>query len=226
MGSRYSLSAILYWLRVVSSRLTYANMVATLALFIALGGASYASLSLPTGSVGRAQLREGAVTTSALGFPLGAQSFDDTSLVVLSRDECNGGEPGLPGQPAPPCVPSLLTGPAIGHVTLREQGELLVSGVVDVRDEATPGTSATVRIGVLIESGQEPQQRTLDPSSVALDGGQEEQVPVQALATLTAGRHAIGIAEDVEYHGGAASSGNVVVPRTSIIATELPAAPR
>ncbi len=213
------------WLRAISNRLTYANVVATLALFIALGGASYASLVLPAGSVGRSQLRGGAVTPVALGFPLGAESFNDTSLIVFGRGECNGGEPWPPGQPAPPCVPSRLTGPAIGHVTLRKNGELLVSGVVDVRDEAVPGTSATVRIGVLIEPESE-RQRTLDRSSVVLDGGQEEQVPVQALAMLTAGHHAIGLGEEVEYHGGTASSGDVVIPQTSVIATELPAAPR
>jgi hypothetical protein len=45
------------------SRLTYANVVATLALFIALGGSSYAALQLPKGSVGGKQLRKNAVTT-------------------------------------------------------------------------------------------------------------------------------------------------------------------
>ena len=44
-------------------RLTYANVVATLALFIALGGASYAALKLPKNSVGPKQLKKNAVTT-------------------------------------------------------------------------------------------------------------------------------------------------------------------
>jgi hypothetical protein len=42
-------------------RLTYANVTATLALFIALGGGAYAAFSLPRNSVGSAQLRKGAV---------------------------------------------------------------------------------------------------------------------------------------------------------------------
>ena len=42
-------------------KLTYSNVVATLALFIALGGTSYAVVQLPKNSVGRAQLRDGAV---------------------------------------------------------------------------------------------------------------------------------------------------------------------
>ena len=39
------------------------NVVAYLALFVALGGTSYAAFSLPTGSVGTQQLRNGAVTS-------------------------------------------------------------------------------------------------------------------------------------------------------------------
>lgn len=46
-------------------RLTYANVVASLALFIALGGAAVAA-GLPKNSVGKAQLKKGAVTAKAL----------------------------------------------------------------------------------------------------------------------------------------------------------------
>lgn len=48
-------------------RITYANVVATLALFIALGGAAYAATRLPKDSVGSRQLRKGAVRTSDIG---------------------------------------------------------------------------------------------------------------------------------------------------------------
>ncbi len=47
-------------------RLTYANVMATIAVFIALGGSSYAALRLPGNSVGTAQLRAGAVNTPKL----------------------------------------------------------------------------------------------------------------------------------------------------------------
>ena len=49
-------------------RLTYANVISTVALFVALGGASYAASSLAPGSVGTRQLRNGAVTPPKLGF--------------------------------------------------------------------------------------------------------------------------------------------------------------
>lgn len=44
-------------------KLTYANVVATLALFLALGGVGYAATKLPRHSVGRAQLKSGAVNS-------------------------------------------------------------------------------------------------------------------------------------------------------------------
>lgn len=46
-----------------SSRLSYANVIATLALFLALGGSSYAALNLPKASVGPKQLKKNSVTS-------------------------------------------------------------------------------------------------------------------------------------------------------------------
>jgi hypothetical protein len=46
--------------------MNYANVTATLALFVALGGSSYAAIALPRNSVGSAQLRKGAVTGSKI----------------------------------------------------------------------------------------------------------------------------------------------------------------
>jgi hypothetical protein len=50
------------WAR-VRPRLTYANVLASLALFIALGGGSYAALQVPRASVGTKQLKRNAVTS-------------------------------------------------------------------------------------------------------------------------------------------------------------------
>jgi hypothetical protein len=46
--------------------LTYANVAATLALFLALGGAAYAATQLPRNSVGTRQLRKGSVTAAKI----------------------------------------------------------------------------------------------------------------------------------------------------------------
>jgi hypothetical protein len=53
-------------LRHVRRHLSYANVTATLALFVALGGTGYAALTLPRNSVGKGQIRAGAVSTAKL----------------------------------------------------------------------------------------------------------------------------------------------------------------
>jgi hypothetical protein len=50
----------------MGSHLNYANVMATVAVFLALGGASYAAVALPRDSVGTPQLRENSVTRSKL----------------------------------------------------------------------------------------------------------------------------------------------------------------
>ncbi len=47
-------------------RLTYGNVVATLALFIALGGSAYAALRVPPNSVGARQLKASSVTSGKI----------------------------------------------------------------------------------------------------------------------------------------------------------------
>ena len=47
-------------------RLTYANVIATLALFLALGGGAYAATQLPKNSVGAKQLKKNAVTAAKI----------------------------------------------------------------------------------------------------------------------------------------------------------------
>jgi len=50
----------------IARHLTFANVVACLALFVALGGASYAAFKLPKNSVGRKQIKKAAVTPAKL----------------------------------------------------------------------------------------------------------------------------------------------------------------
>jgi hypothetical protein len=63
------------------------NVVAYLALFIALGGTSYAAVNLPAGSVGTKQLRNGAVTNKKLAKgSVGAADLDPKSIAGYVRD--------------------------------------------------------------------------------------------------------------------------------------------
>ena len=49
-------------LRGIRSHLTYANVMASVAVFVALGGASYAAVRLPRNSVGASQIKNNAVS--------------------------------------------------------------------------------------------------------------------------------------------------------------------
>ena len=55
-------------LRRVRGRLTFANTTSLLALFVALGGTSYAAATLSANSVGARQIRSGAVGTSEIRY--------------------------------------------------------------------------------------------------------------------------------------------------------------
>ncbi len=69
----------------IRARLTYANVIASVALFVALGGASYAAVSLPERSVGTKQLRDDAVKRSKLAAnSVGRDQLDERSVTASS----------------------------------------------------------------------------------------------------------------------------------------------
>jgi hypothetical protein len=73
------------------SRLSYANITATLALFIALGGTGYAAITLPRNSVGAKQIRSKAVRSSEI-----------RNRAVKLRDIARPARNSLRGQQGPP----------------------------------------------------------------------------------------------------------------------------
>lgn len=87
-------------LATIGAKLTYANVVGSLALFIALGGVSYAAVELPARSVGSKQLRAGAVTSAKVKD--GSLRLADFKPGQLPRVAARGvGGPGGPGGPPP-----------------------------------------------------------------------------------------------------------------------------
>jgi hypothetical protein len=81
------------------ARLTYANVIATLALFLALGGTSYAALKLPKNSVGSKQLKANAVTTAKV--KAGSLLTSDFRSSQRSRLRGPAGAKGDQGAPGP-----------------------------------------------------------------------------------------------------------------------------
>jgi hypothetical protein len=77
-------------------RLSYANVTATLALFIALGGTSYAVATLPRNSVGSPQIRSGAVKSSEVR----DRSLHVRDISVAARRSLRG-KTGPAGPPGP-----------------------------------------------------------------------------------------------------------------------------
>ncbi|MGE0065855.1 MAG: hypothetical protein AB7T48_00730 [Solirubrobacterales bacterium] len=78
-------------------KLSYANVVASLALFLALGGAAYAATQLPQNSVGTKQIRNGTVTAadvknqSLTGADVKNQSLTGSDLKPGALNECPAG---------------------------------------------------------------------------------------------------------------------------------------
>ena len=69
--------------RQIRARLSYANVIASLALFVALGGTATAALTLPRDSVGAVQIRAGAVRSAEIEADAVASSdIRDESITV------------------------------------------------------------------------------------------------------------------------------------------------
>ena len=79
--------------------ISYANVMATLAVFIALGGSAYAVAQLPRNSVGAAQIKRNAVGTSELR----NRTVRLGDISVSARRSLRGAD-GAPGPAGPPGV--------------------------------------------------------------------------------------------------------------------------
>src|SRR4051794_28100191 len=151
-------------------RLSYANVVSSLALFIALGGVSWAAATLPANSVGKRQLKDNAVTgqkvaNGSLGaadfargaLPAGPQGRAGAAGAVgaagprgetgAKGDEGDRGEQGPAGPSA--CDSLLCPGSDLinnGRVSVTIDGLEVGTGTAYRAGCATPAT-CTVRVG-------------------------------------------------------------------------------
>jgi hypothetical protein len=92
---------ILRYMSRIRSHLSYANVMATVAVFIALGGTSYAVSQLPRNSVGAKQIRSGAVGKSEIG-KSAVRSRAIKNRSVALRDISLTARSSLRGQQGPP----------------------------------------------------------------------------------------------------------------------------
>jgi hypothetical protein len=137
-------------MRRVRAQLTYANVVASLAMFVALGGTTYAVASLPRNSVGVKQIRTNAVGASELrrgavrSAELRDRSIRVRDMSFAARSSLRGapgppGPVGAAGPPGPPGVPLSAAVGAGGNVVGGTPGVLTRhdsgSGDYDVRFE-------------------------------------------------------------------------------------------
>jgi hypothetical protein len=102
----------------ISTKLTYANVTATLALFVALGGGAYAATKIVSskGVVSLCVAKSGAVKVAAAGKRCGK----GTTLVAVNQRGPAGqrGTPGLQGPPGNPAAYSAGAGLALSGTTL------------------------------------------------------------------------------------------------------------
>ena len=108
----------------IRARLSFANVISLLALFVALGGTSYAALKLPKNSVGAKQIKAGAVHSSEV--KNGSLQRKDFAHGVIKD-----GAQGPKGDQGPPGV--------VGNVIVRRTDFALPAGA----GAGTPGAATS-----------------------------------------------------------------------------------
>lgn len=183
-------------MRRLRENLSYANVVATLALFVALGGASYAAVTLPAGSVGDAQLRNGSITPPKLAFPIAMATGERQSISVGKAElPCTG----VCSRPAPTRQEEEAERPVLTSATLNLHKPSRVLLLASVRftegklpygAEVTEGESNQFRVE-LREKG--PKQTDLEWGEVVLDKANQYAYPpavsFDRVVNEPAGRH-------------------------------------
>jgi hypothetical protein len=149
----------------VRSRLTFANVVSVIALFVALGGTGYAAMTLPRNSVGSTQIKSRAVGSSELksnavtSRAIKSRSVEVSDLSVTARASLRGqtGPAGATGPAGPAGVTLRAAVPSGGSV---QRGNALsaahVSGTNEYRvafDRDVSSCVATATLATVPTSG-------------------------------------------------------------------------
>ena len=121
----------------VRSHLTYANVMASIAVFVALGGTSAAAVALKKNSVGTKQLKKNAVTSTKV--KNGSLAAGDFKAGQLKRGPA--GPQGATGQPGPKGDPGTAAFRGWARITNNEAVASVVasSGGVTANDGQRQG---------------------------------------------------------------------------------------
>lgn len=199
-------------MRHLTDKLSYANIVASLALFISLGGASYAAVTLPANSVGAKQLQPRSVGLSNLRFPLGTAGLTSNSSKELTN-ACG------PANGVVPILKPRRGGPAPGQevtVYVPHAGDLVISAIVGLADESAVQTPVPVALELIVD------RRQVIAAEATVTSEQRSQVPIQAFKQVLPGKHTVGLA--VEAENCLKGPGHVRLTHVSLIASVLPSA--
>lgn len=112
-------------------RLTYANVMATIAVFIALGGASYAATQLPKNSVGAKQLKKNAVTSTKVKDG-SLKAGDFAAGQIPKGPQGIQGEKGDPGAPATALWAHVNSAGTLTLFSNATESKLVETGVYEV----------------------------------------------------------------------------------------------
>ena len=189
-------------------RFSFGNVVATLALFIAIGGVSWAAASLPRHSVGKKQLKSNAVVSKKVkNGSLAAGDFKGGELPAGPKGEQGPvGEQGPKGQPgAPGATTSVLTGRTSlngsdsffspsgtstagaieSPVVILSPGVATKAGNLSVRLDASPGPAAS-RVFTLRVNGVDTAVTCsiANAAQTCTSGGASVTVPAGSVLSL------------------------------------------
>ena len=156
----------------IPRHLSYANVIASLALFIALGGISWAAVALPKNSVGTTQLKKNAVTGAKLGRDAvtGAKVRNGSLLASdFKAGQVPSGPAGAQGPKGDTGPPGPVTGELPSGATLRGvfNVDFMAAGVNEIEGGSISfGLRLASEPTVVIIAAEEPSTAAC-PGSVA-----------------------------------------------------------
>jgi hypothetical protein len=196
-------------------KLSYANVVSTLALFVALGGASYAAVELPRNSVGESQIRNGAVTLGKLRFAAGITAGKATGVTTLSGGRC---AHAAISECAPPLTDTLAT----VTVRIRRPTEVMLLGSAAMSPSSTTDGGQTGYLllrGTRLGPGGVRSIQLPAPGQASAPLGQlGSTIALPELVSLSAGTYQFVLAGD----SSATPAGSTQVANVALSALLLP----